>query len=220
MMPALPPSPSHIRAGARRLGRRLGIWQRVLGPLRVAGHAVHAVTLTGDGERDHLRSPDIGLQTHAADVLGLIASEELHDIVLVGHSYGGMVITGTADRLPARDAAALRRQVYIDAMVPLPGESCGEQHSPEVVAARTTAALANGHALPPPDPAVFGLAGADRDWLLHRQVPHPFGPYREPPAFNGARWAAVPRCFIACTAPASPPSRRCASGCASCWASK
>ena len=180
------------------------IWQRVLGPLRDAGHAVFAVTLTGDGDRAHLRTPDISLQTHVADVLGLIAAEELHDVVLVGHSYGGMVITGTADRLLQADARALRQLVYIDAMVPLPGESWGEQHSAEVVAARTAAALANDHALPPPDPAGFGLAGADRDWLLRRQVPHPFGPYREPLPFDGARWAAVPRAFIDCTQPAYP----------------
>ena len=180
------------------------IWQRVLGPLREAGHAVHAVTLTGCGERAHLRHPGIGLQTHVADVLGLIEAEELHDIVLVGHSYGGMVITGAADRLLAHKPAALRRLVYIDAMVPLPGESWGQQHSADVVSARTAAAQANGHALPPPDPAGFGLAGADRDWLLRRQVPHPFGPYREPLNFDSARWGAVPRCFIDCTQPAYP----------------
>ena len=75
------------------------IWQRVLGPLRAARHAVHAVTLTGDGERAHLRTPGISLQTHVADVLGLVEAEELHGIVLVGHSYGGMVITGAAGRL-------------------------------------------------------------------------------------------------------------------------
>ena len=180
------------------------IWQRVLGPLRAAGHAVHAVTLTGDGERAHLRTPGISLQTHVADVLGLVEAEELHGIVLVGHSYGGMVITGAADRLLQRNAGVITQMVYIDAMVPLPGESWGEQHSAEVVAARTAAALANGHALPPPDPDGFGLNGTDRDWLLRRQVPHPFGPYREPLQFDGARWATVPRCFIDCTLPAYP----------------
>ena len=180
------------------------IWQRVLGPLRAAGHAVFAVTLTGVGERAHLRHPGLGLQTHVDDVLGLIAAEELHDSVLVGHSYGGMVITGAADHLLAGAAGAVRRLVYIDAMVPLPGESWGEQHSPELVAARTAAALANGHALPPPDPAVFGLTGTERDWLLRRQVPHPFGPYRQPLHFDGARWASLRRCFIDCTAPAYP----------------
>lgn len=180
------------------------IWRRVLAPLRAAGHEVHAVTLTGVGERAHLRHPGIGLQTHINDVLGLIRAEELTDVVLVGHSYAGMVITGAADRLLAADAGALRHLVYLDAMVPLPGEGWGEHHSAEVAAARTAAARANDHALPPPDPAGFGLDGADRDWLLRQQVPHPFGPYRERLDFDAARWAAVPRTFIDCHAPAYP----------------
>jgi pimeloyl-ACP methyl ester carboxylesterase len=180
------------------------IWRRVLGPLRAAGHEVHAVTLTGDGERAHLLSPAITLRTHIDDVVGMIEAEALRDVVLVGHSYGGMVITGAADHLLARDATALRHLVYVDAMVPLPGEGWGQHHSPEVVAARTAAAAAHHHALPPPDPADFGLQGEDRDWLLRRQVPHPFGPYRDPLAFDAERWARVPRTFIDCHQPAYP----------------
>jgi pimeloyl-ACP methyl ester carboxylesterase len=189
------------------------IWRRILAPLRAAGHEVHAVTLTGDGERAHLRTqvcePGVTLQTHIADVVGLVQAEELRDIVLVGHSYGGMVVTGAADRLTAQDPQTLRSLVYLDAMIPLPGEGWGQQHSPEIVAARTAAAHANGYALPPPDPADFGLTGADRDWLLRRQVPHPFGPhphgpYREPLDYDATRWAQLPRHFIDCTEPAYP----------------
>ena len=179
------------------------IWRRVLAPLRAAGHTVHAVTLTGDGERAHLRHPGIDLHTHIADVVGLVEAEELDDIVLVGHSYGGMVATGAADRL-LTGGVAIRHLVYVDAMVPLPGEGWGDKHSPEVVAARTAAALANDHALPPPDPADFGLSAADGAWLQRRQVPHPFGPYRQPLQFDGERIAALPRTFIDCTAPAYP----------------
>ena len=168
------------------------IWRRVLAPLRAAGHEVHALTLTGDGDRAHLRHPGINLAHHVR-TCGRIQAEELHDVVLVGHSYGGMVITGAADRLLQDDRRAVGSLVYVDAMVPLPGEGWGDQHSDEVVAVRTAAALANGHALPPPDPADFGIQGADRDWLLRRQVPHPFGPYRDPLQFDGARWAALPR---------------------------
>ena len=180
------------------------IWRRVLGPLRAAGHEVHAVTLTGDGERAHLRHAGIRLQDHVDDVVALVRAEELDGVILVGHSYGGMVVTGAADRLTATAPDRVRGIVYVDAMVPLPGEGWGEQHSPEVVAARTAAARANDHALPPPDPADFGITGDDRDWLLRRQVPHPFGPYRDPLAFDGARWSALPRLFIDCTAPAYP----------------
>ena len=180
------------------------IWRRVLSPLRAAGHEVHALTLTGDGERAHLRRPDIRLATHVADVVGLVQAEELRDVVLVGHSYGGMVVTGAADRLLDADPQAVRHIVYVDAMVPLPGEGWGDSHSAEVVAARTAAANANHHALPPPDPSGFGITGADREWLLRRQVPHPFGPYRDALPFDGTRWAALPRTFIDCNQPAYP----------------
>ena len=180
------------------------IWRKVLGPLRAAGHEVHAVTLTGDGERAHLRRPDIGLSTHIDDVTGLIEAEELRDVVLVGHSYGGMVITGAADRLLARDPGLLRQLVYVDAMVPLPGEGWGSSHPPEIQAQRRALAAAHGNALPPADPAGFGLDGADREWLLRRQVPHPFGPYGDRLDFDGERLARVPRAFIDCREPAYP----------------
>jgi pimeloyl-ACP methyl ester carboxylesterase len=180
------------------------IWRRVLAPLRAAGHEVHAVTLTGDGERAHLRHAGIDLHTHVGDVVGLVRAEELRDVVLVGHSYGGMVITGAADRLLDLDAGTVRHLVFVDAMVPLPGEGWGDAHSAEVVAARMAAAQANDNALPPPDPADFGLQGADRDWLLRRQVAHPFGAYRQRLDFDGARLARLQRTFIDCTEPAYP----------------
>lgn len=176
------------------------IWRRVIGPLRAAGHEVHAVTLTGDGERAHLRRPDISLPDHIADVVGLVEAEELADIVLVGHSYGGMVITGAADALGAR----IKQLVYVDAMVPVPGEGWGQGHPPEIVQARMALAAQHDNALPPPDPKDFQIDGADREWLLRRQVPHPFGMYRVPLPFDGARWAALPRLFIDCNAPAYP----------------
>ena len=180
------------------------VWRRVLGPLRAAGHEVHAVTLTGDGERAHLRHRGITLQTHVADVVGLVQAEELQQAVLVGHSYGGQVVTGAADRLLQADANAVAALVYVDAMVPLPGEGWGDKHDPATVAARQAAAARHDHALPPPDPQDFGITGADRDWLQRRQVPHPFGPYREPLHFDVERWARLPRTFIDCTAPAYP----------------
>jgi pimeloyl-ACP methyl ester carboxylesterase len=190
------------------------IWRRVLGPLRAAGHEVHAVTLTGDGERAHLRirlrEPGVRLATHVDDVVGLVRAEELDDFVLVGHSYGGAVITAAADRLlddaasSARAAGRPRTLVYIDAMVPLAGESWSSRHDPELRARRLALAAANDNALPPPDPADFGLQGPDREWLLRRQVPHPFGMYEEPIHFDPARWLALPRWFIDCVSPAYP----------------
>ncbi|EHR69522.1 putative hydrolase or acyltransferase of alpha/beta superfamily [Burkholderiales bacterium JOSHI_001] len=187
------------------------IWKRVLAPLRAAGHEVHAVTLTGDGERAHLRHARIGLADHIRDVVAGVQAEELQHVLLVGHSYGGMVITGAADALLDTAPASVDALVYVDAMVPLPGEGWGHGHSPALQAERRAAAAKHDNALPPADPEGFGLTGADRDWLLRRQVPHPFGPYGEPLQFNGERWAALPRHFIDCHEPAYPtiePSRQ------------
>jgi pimeloyl-ACP methyl ester carboxylesterase len=180
-------------------------WVRVMPALRAARHDVFAVTLTGTGERAHLLSRDITLDTHVTDITNLIACEELTDVVLVGHSYGGLPITGAADRLQARQPGLLKHLVYVDAMVPRPGESWSSHHAPELVAQRLADAAAHPQgALPPPDAALFGPTGADCDWVNRRQVPHPFGMYREPLAFDAERLAALPRTFIDCTSPAWP----------------
>jgi pimeloyl-ACP methyl ester carboxylesterase len=98
-----------------------GAWafRKVDAELREKGYNVYRPQLTGLGERLHLSRPDIGLSTHIDDVVNTILFEDLHDIVLVGHSYGGMVITGVADRVPDR----IKRLVYVDALVPSDGES-------------------------------------------------------------------------------------------------
>lgn len=180
-------------------------WRRVLPVLRAAGHVAHAVTLTGCGERAHLLAPGIRLATHVDDVLAVVACEELADVVLVGHSYAGMVITGAADRLLRDAPGTLAALVYLDAVTPHAGESWSSQHPPETVAARVEAArAAGGVALPPPDAEVFGLAGADRDWVNRRLTPQPFGVYQDPLHFSPERVASVPRTFIDCTRPALP----------------
>jgi pimeloyl-ACP methyl ester carboxylesterase len=180
-------------------------WRRVLPLLWDAGLASHAVTLTGVGERAHLMGPEIDLHTHIQDVVGLIEAEELERVVLVGHSYGGMVITGVADRLQRTHPGQLAHLVYLDAVVPEPGESWSSRHTPETQQARLDAAAASGGlSFPPPDAAVFGLEGADRDWVNRRQTPQPFAVYQQPLHFDAARLAALPRTFIDCTAPALP----------------
>ncbi len=94
-------------------------WLAIDSMLTRHGHHVVRVTLTGLGERHHLASPNIGLDTHIDDVVNRILWDDLHDVVLVGHSYGGMVITGVVDRIPDR----IRRVVYLDALLPDSGES-------------------------------------------------------------------------------------------------
>jgi len=98
-----------------------GAWafKKVDAMLRQKGFEVYRPQLTGQGDRVHLARPDIGLNTHIDDVVNMILYEDLHDIILVGHSYGGMVISGVADRVPDR----IKRLVYLDAMVPNDGES-------------------------------------------------------------------------------------------------
>jgi pimeloyl-ACP methyl ester carboxylesterase len=172
-------------------------WKKIVPPLWAAGHRVFAVTLTGVGERAHLLSKAITLDTHIADVVGLIESEELPDPILVGHSYAGVVITGAAARLGTR----LRHLVYLDAVVLRSGESWSSTHTPETQAARRQAIAEHG-ALPPPDPGLFGLAGADRDWVARRQTPHPGGVYDAPLEFDPQRLQGLSRTFIDCTSPA------------------
>lgn len=174
-------------------------WRRILPGLRAAGHEVHAVTLTGVGERRHLLSPAIDLDTHIQDVCGLIEAEELQDVVLVGHSYGGLVITGVTARLGARIA----RLVYVDAVVPAPGESWSSTHPPEVQA-RRRADIARSGVIAPADPSAYGLAGEDHAWVARRQTPQPGGVYDHPLAFDPQQVFARPSLFIDCVQPALP----------------
>lgn len=124
-------------------------WHRVRALMLEAGHAFWTPTYTGLGERAHLAHREIDLDTHIADLMGVIEAEELRDIVLVGHSYGGMVATGVADR--ARDR--VRRLIYIDAFAPRDGQSVND--------------LSASRRVPDPD------AGPDADWLVQ---PAPLSP--------------------------------------------
>ncbi|MDB5843197.1 MAG: putative esterase [Polaromonas sp.] len=174
-------------------------WQRVTAALQKEGHRVHAVTLTGLGERAHLLSPAITLDTHIDDVLNLIEAEELADVVLAVHSYAGMIGTAVADRMGQR----LRHLVYVDAVLPRPGESWSSTQSSATQQQRLAAAQSSRHfSFPPPDPEVFGLKDADREWVQRRQTPHPGNTYQAPLQFDAQRVAAVPRTFVNCTQPA------------------
>lgn len=174
-------------------------WRRVVPALFAAGHRAFALTLTGLGERAHLMSPSITLATHVDDIVNAIESEELDQVVLVGHSYGGLIITGVADRIASRIA----QLVYLDAVVPEPGECWSSGHDTATQAARRRAITELGH-LPPPDPAAFGLVGADHAWAARRQTPQPGGVYDVPLQFDAQRVAAIPRTFVDCIAPALP----------------
>ncbi len=151
-------------------------WKKLSPLLRAAGHEVYAPTLTGMGERAHAAPPEIRLATHVEDVLRLLEFEDLHDVVLVGHSYAGMIITAMA----ARDAARLRALVYLDAYLPEAGEPEIDLWPPEE-AAKVRADLAAGRMYRTMLPAeAFGLQGEDAAWAAARLTPQPLGVYLDP----------------------------------------
>jgi pimeloyl-ACP methyl ester carboxylesterase len=150
------------------------------------------------GERVHLMSPLITLETHISDVANALEAEELRDVVLAVHSYAGMLGTAIADRMGAR----LKHLVYVDAVVPRPGESWSSTHASATREQRLAAANAStDFSFPPPDPEVFGLAAQQHDWVKRRQTPHPGHTYQAALQFDVQRVASVPRTFVDCVAP-------------------
>lgn len=103
-------------------------WKKMRPRLHALGHELFTPSYTGLGERRHLASRDVGLETRIADVCAVIAMEDLRDVILIGHSYGGVVATGVADRM----ATNVSRLVYLDAFVPRNGQSVFDLHPPEV----------------------------------------------------------------------------------------
>lgn len=176
-------------------------WREVTTALRAAGHEVYPLTLTGLADRSHLAGPEIDLNTHTADIVRLIEAEELRDVVLVGHSGGGMPVAQAADRIPDRIA----RVVYVESG-PLPdGMSQFDIHPPEEQE-RLRALIGDGHLLPPPaweptgDPE--NLAGLDADaldLLRRRATPQPLRTATDPVRRSGA--AHPPTALVACTFP-------------------
>src|SRR4051812_10914914 len=154
-------------------------WRWIRPLLRAAGHDVYTPSLTGLGERAHLAQPSTDLDTHVTDVEAMLRCEDLRHVVLVGHSYGGMVITGVADRCPER----LAQLVYLDAEVPLDGESeldlvPAEERRGYEEAARERG---DGWRIPPPfpDPLPPGLP-PEFVWGIARMNPHPLATMTQP----------------------------------------
>jgi len=176
-------------------------WRRVAERLQRAGHRVFAPTLTGVGERRHLLRAEVDLETHIRDILGVLDAEELENVVLVGHSYAGLVISGVAARAPKR----LRRLVYLDALLVEDGQSWAEAFPPEVTEARRkSVVMTDGvKTIPAPDPAIYGFADpADTEWVRRRLTPHPFAPFEQKARWGGPLGGGVRRIYIDCTQPA------------------
>jgi pimeloyl-ACP methyl ester carboxylesterase len=146
--------------------------------LQAQGHAVFTPTLTGVGERSHLTSPQINLDTHITDVVNLVRWEELDDIVLCGHSYGGCVITGAADRMPER----IRALVYLDAFILENGQGLHDVLPPEVgtAQARSATETGDGWRVPPISAEFFQVNMSDRAWVDRQCTPQSLATFQQP----------------------------------------
>jgi pimeloyl-ACP methyl ester carboxylesterase len=169
--------------------------------LRSAGHDVHTPTLTGLGERAHLLGPGIDLDTHITDVVAVLHYEDLRDVILVGHSYGGMVIPGVADRALDR----VGHLVYLDAATPVNGESLADIAAPLMTAARRQARVVDGVELvlyPGTEPLPnYGVTDPDDiAWMAGRLTPHPFACFTRPLVLtHEADVGKLPQTHIVCT---------------------
>jgi pimeloyl-ACP methyl ester carboxylesterase len=180
-------------------------WRKVTPLLRDRGHDVYTPTLTGLGERAHLANPEISLATHVEDVVNVLEFEDLHRVILVGNSSGGMVITGVADRVPTR----LAQVVYLDAFVPGDGQSLVDLLPPDRRQAMENLVKVEGQGwlLPrfaplPPEKILRDSWGVTSDddvsWALARLRPTPFRHFIDPVNLTKPAAADVGRVFIRC----------------------
>jgi len=160
------------------------IWKRVRSALQARGHEVFTPTLTGVGERCHLQSREVNLETHITDVINLIRWEELANVVLCGHSYGGCVVSSVADRIPEKISAL----VYVDAFVPENGQSLHDTLPPEARNQQLEGArkFGQGWKTPPIPAEVFNVNARDRDWVDRQSTLHPLACFQQPLCLTGA----------------------------------
>lgn len=171
------------------------VWSRVAARLRAAGHDVITPTLTGCGDRYHLLTRAVGLATHVDDLVATLEHEDVRAGVLVGHSYGGTVITAAAARAPARVA----RLIYLDAQAPLDGQTASGAMG-DATAATLAALTDDSWQLPPLPLDVVGVVDpADVAWVAPRRHPHPLRTLLEPVALGPDGLAGLPRAYVACT---------------------
>ena len=168
---------------------------RVARLLRAAGHDVYTPTHTGVGERAHLNDYRITLSTHVRDVSNMIQYEDLSDVIMCGHSYGGMVITGVAAALGER----IRSLVYLDAFLPEDGQSLFDLLAPEMVNQFLSLAKSNHGLLPPIPAAAFNVNAKDAAWVDRTCVPQSLLTFTEGVRFTGKEAAVPNRTYILAT---------------------
>ncbi len=175
-------------------------WARVADALRAEGHRALTPTQTGLGERRHLLSSSVTLETFIADLVNVLAFEGLEDVVLVGHSFAGAVITGAADRVKER----IRHLVYLDSTILENGEAPFDLLAPEIVAERTRRAQesSGGLSIPAPPAPAFGIPeGPDAEWVGRHLTPHPFATFTDRLRLANPPGNGLPRTYICCTDP-------------------
>lgn len=178
-------------------------WKNVARDLRDRGHDVYPVTLTGLGERAHLARPETNLDTHITDVVNLLDYEDLTGVILVGHSYAGIVVTGVADRAGGR----LAQLVYLDSGPLEDGQSMLDLYPPETAEQlrRQVNKQGDGWLMPFPtfeelavSASLAGLGDAERKLMRVKAVAQPFQTYMQPLRIRGAGAAHYQRVVIAC----------------------
>ena len=168
-------------------------WKKMHPLMAARGHRLLTPTYTGLGERAHLANPSIDLEIHIQDVLNVIKYEDLRDIVLVGHSYGGMVATGVADRVRDR----ISQLIYIDAFVPDDGQSLLDLNEPARSHMEELAKSGDGWRVPP-NPTPPDTPPADQEWLTERRVDMPIKCFEMPLKLQGGK-LTLPRGYIYAT---------------------
>lgn len=169
-------------------------WKKMRPLMAASGHTFFTPTYTGLGERSHLANPSIDLDTHIEDVMGVLEFEDLHDVVLLGHSYGGMVATGVADRARARIA----HLIYLDAFVPKDGQSLFDL-VPEAQRKRMQASAAAGDGWRvAPNPTPEDTSPEDRAWIANKRLPHPLKCVATPLKMRNGP-LTLPRSYIVAT---------------------
>ena len=173
-------------------------WKKMRPLLGHLGHELFTPTYTGVGERGHLGGPEIGLETHIDDMLAVLKFEDLRDVYLIGHSYGGMVATAVADRVPH----LLAHLIYLDAFVPRHGQSLFDLHPAEIRDRMREAARKEGDGWRvPPNPLPPDTSHKDVAWIMPRRLSQPLKTFEEPVSLSGGG-AKLPRTYIYCTRPA------------------
>jgi pimeloyl-ACP methyl ester carboxylesterase len=175
-------------------------WRRVSDLLEKDGHKVFAPTLTGLGERSHLLSRDVNVSTHATDVANVIKWENLSNVVLVGHSYGGLAISGAAERV----ADKISSIIFLDAFLPENGDSLLEKSSPAFKSAIEAALGRNEISFKAPPASAFGVEEKDRAWVDSKTTPQPIGTYTEKAIYTGGRDKISRKAYIRAKGYASP----------------